>query len=507
MRNSTIDLCYGSVANAYRSIRMPPFGASYHSCVLLLLTYRSVCKRQERTIKTVKCWSEDSIDNFKACFDCTGWYVFYDSCSDLNELTQTVSSYISFCVDINLPEKNITVYSNNKPWVTKDLKNIINKKKKIFYTGNNQEKKDIKKEVKNEIRRAKRAYKGKVEQKYSSGDLRVAWRGIKSISSITNIPEENRKPIRLEGRNEDLPIAFNVFYLRFENHDLSDNLSALKQEISSDMDCNMVITQECVNNLLKRVNVRKASGPDGICGRTLKYCADQLSSVLHHIFQMSLNCSLVPDLWKSSITIPVPKNSSPKQLNDFRPVALTSLCMKVFEKVVKNIITSHMEGGIDPLQFAYQAGKGVDDAKLFILNCLYRHLEKPQAHARLLFADFSSAFNLMQLHLLLSRLISDFNLPHQVVLWLSDFLTDRKQRVLVNGCDSDSLALSTGSPQGCILSPLLFILYTDECRSVKKGSYLIKFLMTLHCCLFFKDLNQGMGRLLLILFHGATETT
>ena len=85
--------------------------------------------------------------------------------------------------------------------------------------------------------------------------------------------------------------------------------------------------------------------------------------------------------------------------------------MKVFEKIMKNMIISHMEGSIDPLQFAYQAGKGVEDAKLFILNCLYRHLDKPQAHARLLFADFSSAFNLMQPHLLLKRLISDFNLP------------------------------------------------------------------------------------------------
>ena len=106
----------------------------------------------------------------------------------------------------------------------------------------------------------------------------------------------------------------------------------------------MIISEECVNNLLKKINVRKACGPDEICGCTLRYCADQLTSVLHHIFQRSLNCSQVPDLWKSSVINPVPNNSSPKQLNDFRPAALTPLCMKVFEKIMKNMIISHMEG-------------------------------------------------------------------------------------------------------------------------------------------------------------------
>ena len=144
-------------------------------------------------------------------------------------------------------------------------------------------------------------------------------------------------------------------------------------------------------------------------------------------------------------------------------------------KLWKTWLFHTWRGSIDPLQFAYQAWKGIEDTKLFILNCFYRHLEKPKAHAGLLFTDFSSAFNLMQPHLLLKRLITDFNLPHQVVLWLLDFLTNRKQRVSVNGCVSDSLALSTGSPQGCVLSPLLFILYTDECRSVRQGSYLVKF--------------------------------
>lgn len=66
--------------------------------------------------------------------------------------------------------------------------------------------------------------------------------------------------------------------------------------------------------------------------------------------------------------------------------------MKIFEKIMQDEIVSLVYDKLDPLQFAYQAGKGVEDAKLIILHKMYKHFEKPKSHARLLFADFSSAF-------------------------------------------------------------------------------------------------------------------
>ena len=84
--------------------------------------------------------------------------------------------------------------------------------------------------------------------------------------------------------------------------------------------------------------------------------------------------------------IPIPKVSKPRELQDFRPVALTSLVVKNIEKIIKDEVLALVKGKLDPLQFAYQPGKGVDDAKLFILDTLFKHLETPKSHARLLFA-------------------------------------------------------------------------------------------------------------------------
>ena len=116
-----------------------------------------------------------------------------------------------------------------------------------------------------------------------------------------------------------------------------------------------------------------------------------------NIFQTSLDTAIIPTVWKTSSVIPIPKPNHPKQLNDYRPVALTSLVMKTLEKLVKSLILPITESQLDPLQFAYRAGSGVEDAKLFILDKVYTHLEKPTAHAKILFADFSSAFNLIHL--------------------------------------------------------------------------------------------------------------
>ncbi len=76
------------------------------------------------------------------------------------------------------------MYPNNKPWVTKELKAVVNKKKIIFCSGDPLEKKEVSREVKDEIRKAKMKHRNKIQSQYCSGDLRAAWRDIKSMASI-----------------------------------------------------------------------------------------------------------------------------------------------------------------------------------------------------------------------------------------------------------------------------------------------------------------------------------
>lgn len=167
---------------------------------------------------------------------------------------------------------------------------------------------------------------------------------------------------------------------------------------------------------------------------------------LCNIFLLSFQQQKLPKVWKKSIIAPIAKTTKPTSLNDFRPVALTSLVMKSLEKLISMEVLLQVEKLIDPLKFAYRPCRSVYNAGVTLLNFLYCQLDGAKVHARLLFIDFSSAFNTIQPHLLADKLLNQFG-------WILDFLTNSFQCVRVNGCFSNQLNSSTGSPQDVVPLP------------------------------------------------------
>ena len=265
----------------------------------------------------------------------------------------------------------------------------------------------------------------------------------------------------------------NDFYCRFD----SNNFSDLKLKALSNIsvgDSVLEITKEQVVRIFKKVNPIKACGPDGLKGQVLKSCAEQLAEPFVEIFSTSINNHDIPSAWKSSIIIPVPKIANPLELNDYRPVALTPILCKCLEKIVKMYLLQDLEAKLDPLQFAYQREKGVDDAILYILNSVHKHLDKPNTYARLFFIDFSSAFNTIQTHILIEKM-KYLNIHPHIILWASEFLTQRTQRVKVNCTTSNVRTINTGAPQGAVTSPIWYILYTNDFRASNAICSLTKF--------------------------------
>ncbi|KAI3358821.1 hypothetical protein L3Q82_015218, partial [Scortum barcoo] len=129
------------------------------------------------------------------------------------------------------------------------------------------------------------------------------------------------------------------------------------------------------------------------------------------IFNLSLQIGRVPTLWKTSRIVPVPKKNRPSELNDFRPVALTSHLMKTLERLFLSLLRPQVQHAQDRLQFAYQPGVGVEDAILYLLHRAHSHLDKGSGTVRILFLDFSSAFNTIQPTLLRDKLKQDGSGP------------------------------------------------------------------------------------------------
>ncbi|TWW54289.1 hypothetical protein D4764_0227720 [Takifugu flavidus] len=142
--------------------------------------------------------------------------------------------------------------------------------------------------------------------------------------------------------------------------------------------------------------------------------------------------------------IPVLKTPHPKELNSYRPVALTSHLMKTLERLILAHLRPLVSSFMDPLQFAYQLSIGVDDAVIYLLHTSLTHLEKAGSTVRIMFFDFSSAFNTIQPRLLGDKL-QVAGVDHHLTTWILDYLTQRPQFVRVKGSESDWLLCSTGT--------------------------------------------------------------
>ncbi len=254
-------------------------------------------------------------------------------------------------------------------------------------------------------------------------------------------PVTRHHPSTLE--NQQLADDLNEFYCRFEKTPFTPPVTPLSPTPA------LQIREDEVRQIFKKNKRRKAPGPDGVSPACLKTCADQLAPIFTQIFNRSLELCEVPSCFKRSTIIPVPKKPKITGLNDYRPVALTSVAMKSFERLILAYLKASTGPLLDPLQFAYRANRSVDDAVNMGLHFILQHLDRPGTYVRILFADFSSAFNTIIPDTLQNKL-TQLSVPTSICQWITSFLTDRQQLVRLGKLSSSTRTISTGAPQGCV---------------------------------------------------------
>ncbi|KAL0149686.1 hypothetical protein M9458_054969 [Cirrhinus mrigala] len=467
--NNTLDFVYTTQKGAYKAFPLPHLGASDHITVMLMPAYRPLVKVTKPVRKQIQVWPEGSSEALQDCFDTTDWSMFkqaatYNNTTDLQEYAETVTAYINKCTEDVTVTKTITVRANQKPWMTGEVYRLLKARNVAFRTGDEASLKTARANLSRGIREAKRQYSRGISHHFKdSRDTRSLWRGIQTITDHKLPPQTCDSTISL--LNE-----LNTFFARFE----VQNSTTAQKTPPPPGDQVMTLSPDNVRRSLSRINARKAPGPDNIPGRVLRDCAVELTDVFTDIFNISLNQAVVPTCFKATTIILVPKKSSPSCFNDYRPVALTPILMKCFERLVMQHIKSVLPPSLDPFQFAYRPNRLTDDAISTALHSALTHLDKKDSYVRMLFIDFSSAFNTIIPQQLTQKLVQ-LGLNTSLCNWLLDFLTGRPQAVRVGSNTSSTIILNTGAPQGCVLSPLLFTLLTHDCTPSHSSNLFIKF--------------------------------
>ncbi len=184
---------------------------------------------------------------------------------------------------------------------------------------------------------------------------------------------------------------------------------------------------------------------------------------------MSLVEGVFPSNFKNAIVTPLLKKPDLDKnvLNNYRPVSGLNFVSKVTERVVSKQIKSHIyTNNLDNIhQSAYKAGHSTETILLKIKNDIHLNLAQNRPTA-LILLDLSAAFDTIDHSLLISRLKSVFGFHGTVLKWFVSYLSGRSQIIKAGDAVSSPTALEFGVPQGSVLGPLLFTLYTSPLSAI-----------------------------------------
>lgn len=424
-------------------------------CDLSLKTSKSISK-----LITYRDFKNFNYNIFLQDLHTLPWHVFIET-ADIDKKIQILNEFILKIFDIHAPLRQVKVTKARAPWLTDTLKIMMRHRddaKSKYKISKSQTDWENYKLLRNQtlaaLRAEKKAYINFINSK---NDPKTMWNTLKNF----NVKPSTCHEIPLNIANPD---AINDYFIstRQTNNNCHEAIQFYNNNFYNENKFSFHLsTIQEVTDAINQIK-SNAYGIDNISIRMIKYCAPFINKYITHLINCCIEKGYFPTNWKCALITPMPKVSNPQLLSDLRPISILPALSKILEKIIYAQIYNYTNENhiLNKYQSGFRAGHSTASALCQVTDDLIRAMDENMATI-LILLDYSKAFDTIN-HELMAAKFKYYGFDQIAIKFINSYLCNRRQIVRIGNTLSSSAFLTTGVPQGSILGPLFFVIYTTD---------------------------------------------